>query len=256
MNKVFFFILIIVFLGFHLQGQTSHSLLRSADKLYEKEDFQGAEETYRKAVEDKTSANGEYNLGNSIFQQNRFEEALNHYEQAASLSADPNVKSDAYYNLGNTYMNMQEFEKGVEAYKNALRNNPNDEDSKYNLSVAQQIVKQMQQQQQQEKQQQESQESDENQEEQEQNQEQQESQEQNEQQEGGEEQQQEKEQEQKEGEEQKEEKEPQAGEEDEKKELNNEDAARLLRIAEEEEKATQQKLRKVDSKQKKISKDW
>jgi len=126
--KVWIPILFIFMLSGSLLGQTSHKLLRSADEQYSKQDFQSAEETYRKANEKKPTFNGEYNLGNSIFEQSRFEEALNHYEQAATLSADPNVKSDAYYNLGNTYMNMENYEKGVEAYKNALRNNPNDED--------------------------------------------------------------------------------------------------------------------------------
>lgn len=253
MIRSIFFIIFAMLICWEAQGQTAHKLLRSGDKLYDNQDFQSAEETYRKAIEDKLSANGEYNLGNSIYQQNRYEEALNHYEQAASLSGDPEVKSDAYYNLGNTYMNMEEFEKGVDAYKNALRNNPNDEDSKYNLSVANRIVKQMQQQEQeQEQQQQEGQENKEQEESEEQEQ-----QENQEQQEG--EQKEQEEQNPQEGEENKDEKEqqPQEGEpQEEKKDLNKEEATRLLQVVEEDEKRTQQKLKKADSKQNKQEKDW
>ena len=255
MLKSFFFILITTLVSAQLSSQTSHKLLRNADKLYLRDNFEGAEETYRKAVEEELSANGEYNLGNSIYQQNRYEEALNHYEQAASLSNDPKVKSDAYYNLGNTYMNMQEFEKGVEAYKNALRNNPNDEDSKYNLSVANRLVKQHQQQQQQQQQQQESGEKEEKEQQQEEEQQQQQQQE-NEQQKGDEESEEEKKEESGEKEEEEQENKPESGEEFEKKDLSKEEAADLLKIVEDQEKRTQQKLKKADTKPNKQEKDW
>lgn len=252
MLKSFFFILITTLVSAQLSSQTSHKLLRNADKLYLRDNFEGAEETYRKAVEEELSANGEYNLGNSIYQQNRYEEALNHYEQAASLSNDPKVKSDAYYNLGNTYMNMQEFEKGVEAYKNALRNNPNDEDSKYNLSVANRLVKQQQQQQQQQQESGEKEEKEQQQEEEQQQQQQQE----NEQQKGDEESEEEKKEESGEKEEEEEENKPESGEEFEKKDLSKEEAADLLKIVEDQEKRTQQKLKKADTKPNKQEKDW
>ena len=252
MLKSFFFILITTLVSAQLSSQTSHKLLRNADKLYLRDNFEGAEETYRKAVEEELSANGEYNLGNSIYQQNRYEEALNHYEQAASLSNDPKVKSDAYYNLGNTYMNMQEFEKGVEAYKNALRNNPNDEDSKYNLSVANRLVKQQQQQQQQQQESGEKEEKEQQQEEEQQQQQQQE----NEQQKGDEESEEEKKEESGEKEEEEQENKPESGEEFEKKDLSKEEAADLLKIVEDQEKRTQQKLKKADTKPNKQEKDW
>ena len=252
MLKSFFFILITTLVSAQLSSQTSHKLLRNADKLYLRDNFEGAEETYRKAVEEELSANGEYNLGNSIYQQNRYEEALNHYEQAASLSNDPKVKSDAYYNLGNTYMNMQEFEKGVEAYKNALRNNPNDEDSKYNLSVANRLVKQQQQQQQQQQESGEKEEKEQQQEEEQQQQQQQE----NEQQKGDEESEVEKKEESGEKEEEEQENKPESGEEFEKKDLSKEEAADLLKIVEDQEKRTQQKLKKADTKPNKQEKDW
>ena len=240
-----------------LFGQTSHKLLRSADKLFDKQDFQAAEETYRKANEKKPTFNGEYNLGNAIYNQSRFEEALNHYEQAATLSADPNIKSEAYYNLGNTYMNMEDYEKGAEAYKNALRNNPNDEDSKYNLSVANRIVKQQQQQQQQEQQQQDQEKKEEQEQEDQQDQEQdQQQQEQQQQQEGDEEKEGDENEQESDGEEKEQEQEGEPGEQEEKKDLSKEEARRLLEVVEEDEKRTQQKLRKSDTNSAKPKKDW
>jgi predicted Zn-dependent protease len=40
------------------------------------------------------------------------------------------------HNLGNTRMKKKDYSGAIEAYKDALRNNPNDQETQYNLSEA------------------------------------------------------------------------------------------------------------------------
>ena len=76
-------------------AQSAHELLREGDKSFESLDYTEAEERYRKAIEKKASVNGEYNLGNSIYKQERFEEAIKHYANAAQLAKNNDAKADA-----------------------------------------------------------------------------------------------------------------------------------------------------------------
>lgn len=232
----------------NLSAQTRHELLRNGDESYYQGDFTTAEESYRKAIEKDGKAQAKYNLGNSLMEQERYEEALEQYQAAINSAPTDATKSKAYHNLGNALVNNQKYKESLEAYKQALRYNPEDLETKHNFSYAKQMMKQMQQQQQQQ-QNQEQQESEENDEQQEpQEQEQQENQEQQEEQEN---------QQSQEGDQQQEidnENEQQEPSED-KQDLDKEDARKLLEIAENEEKKVQEKMRKVSG-GKKRKKDW
>lgn len=136
-------------------AQTPHQHLRVGDKSYGKGDFTAAEESYRKAlVQGDKTVKSPYNLGNAIYQQKRYDEALKQYENALTLTSSPKQKAKIHYNMGNTFTVQKEYEKGIEAYKNALRLTPNDPTIQHNLSVAARVKRQQerQQQQQQEKQ--------------------------------------------------------------------------------------------------------
>ncbi|MFM8363205.1 MAG: VWA domain-containing protein [Haliscomenobacter sp.] len=129
-------------------AQSGHTLLREGDKQYQKRDYAGAEERYRKALEDSGTP-GRYNLGNAIYQQKRFPEAAKHFAQAAKSAPTAQQKASAYYNLGNALYQMKDYGKSIEAYKNALRIHPADLPSKQNLELARRKLQQQQQQQQQ-----------------------------------------------------------------------------------------------------------
>lgn len=222
-----------------MKGQSSHDLLREGDDLYKKEQFDLAEDKYRKAkVKDKTGK-AAYNLGNSLSIQERYEEAANQFSNAAAMANDPEVKSKALYNLGNTHFRNQKFQESIDAYKSALSFNGEDTNAKENLMMAKKMLQVQQQQQQQEQQQQDQ----EQQEEQEQQQEQEQQENQDQQQEND-------------SQSEEEQEEPQAGEETEKKDLDKEDARKLLEIIDNEEKKVQEKLRKMKGNSKKPKKDW
>ncbi len=96
-----------------------------------------AEKSYRKAIaKDPNNAIAKYNLGVSYSATQNFQEAAQRNEQAAKLAKNPGEKHAAYHNLGNSHMGTGELEKAIEAYKNALRNNPTDYQTRYNLALA------------------------------------------------------------------------------------------------------------------------
>lgn len=129
-----------------LTAQTSHQLLRRGDQEYLEQRYADSESNYRKALERKNTSKGQYNLGNSIYQQKRYQEALTRYEAAAKKATTHTEKAAAYHNLGNTLYQLNELDKSVNAYKQALRLNPNDKETKFNLALAQQRKKQEEQQ--------------------------------------------------------------------------------------------------------------
>lgn len=127
-----------------VSAQNAHQLLRNGDREYQKGGYSKAEENYRKSLAQSGSANGYFNLGNAVYQQERFPEAIGQYEQAIKKAPTAARKADAYYNLGNAHFEAGNLDKSIEAYKNALRNNPSDIASKYNLALAKKKLQQQQ----------------------------------------------------------------------------------------------------------------
>ncbi|WP_136482169.1 tetratricopeptide repeat protein [Cognatitamlana onchidii] len=118
------------------------AIKRANDYVYEgnnliEEDFVLAEMEYRKAIsEESSSVAGTYNLANAYIKNGNAPEALFRLEQAAKAATSKNEKHKAFHNMGNVLMQNEKCKEAVEAYKNALRNNPIDDETRYNLSVA------------------------------------------------------------------------------------------------------------------------
>jgi Ca-activated chloride channel family protein len=119
-----------------------NGLMQQGNKLYEQKKYDEAAANYAKALQkNPTYTPGLFNLGNTLYQQKKFDESRKVMEQTAKVAADKDGKSAANYNVGNTYMSQQKWEDAVTSYKQALRNNPQDADAKYNLSYAEQMLK-------------------------------------------------------------------------------------------------------------------
>ena len=103
-----------------------------------------AEVEYRKAIaEDKNNATAQYNLGTMYYQQKSYDEAFSRLKNAStSDKITEEEKHKAFHNLGNAFMKNKEYEKAVLSYKEALRHNPKDEETRYNLAVAKEMLKQ------------------------------------------------------------------------------------------------------------------
>lgn len=82
-----------------------------------------------------------YNLGNAIYRQKKSGEAKYPYLKAIQSAKTRPQKHKAFHNLGNVYMNEKNYQGAVEAYKNALRNDPSDEQTRYNYALAKKMLK-------------------------------------------------------------------------------------------------------------------
>ena len=121
----------------HFSQEKDKNLYNGNQSFTEKK-YVDAEADYR-VTESKKSpkkAVAGYNLGNSIYRQNQQGEAQIKYIQALEVAKTKEEKHRIYHNLGNTFMLDKNYEAAAEAYKNALRNNPNDEETRYNYALA------------------------------------------------------------------------------------------------------------------------
>jgi len=143
-----------------LFGQNERKFVRNGNKLFmeavrdttkiDTVKFSNAETEYRKALNKKpTDPKWNYNLANSIYKQQRFDEAAGKFEELGEKLETPEEKARAYHNLGNSQLMQQKLDESIESYKKALRKNPSDLETKYNLAYAQMLKQQQQQQQQQ-----------------------------------------------------------------------------------------------------------
>lgn len=120
-----------------LHAQDERKYIRKGNQLYYSGDLAGAEEEYNKALDKKAGLFQAYfNKGNVYIQQDSFTHAADQYNIAAGLTENKKLKAQAYHNMGNSLLQAGDYENSIEAYKNALRNNPDDQDTRYNLSYA------------------------------------------------------------------------------------------------------------------------
>lgn len=121
--------------------KNSQNLTWEANKELSENNFVGAEADYRRAIS-KSEENvvAPYNLGNAYYDQDSYSEAFGRFKQAGELASDKSDKHRAFHNMGNVFMKSKEYQKAVEAYKEALRNNPNDEETRYNLALAKEML--------------------------------------------------------------------------------------------------------------------
>jgi tetratricopeptide (TPR) repeat protein len=104
-----------------------------------------AEIAYRKALQaNARSADAAYNLGYSLYKQQKFPEATEHYQAAVSDEKDKEKAAMVWHNVGNVFMSGKDYQKSIEAYKEALRKNPLDDETRYNLALAQKLLENQQ----------------------------------------------------------------------------------------------------------------
>lgn len=239
-----------------LFGQKERKYIRTGNEKYmsalgdsgqvDTTKMKNAAELYRKAIEKSPSSyQAKYNLANTHFKLNNYEVAEREYKAIQNSIVHDTIGAKIFHNLGNAQLIQGKIKESIEAYKNALRRNPSDIETKYNLALAQSKLNQMQNQQQQQQQnhdQDQNQDNQDNQEkQQQQNQQQQESQEQQAQQQDMQETNQE-----------------QNNDKDDKDKYTKEDAARILEALQNEEQKVQDNLKKQKKTRTrpKATRDW
>ena len=120
--------------------------VRKANSLYKDSLYTQSEVLYRKALDmNSGSVEARYNLGNNLFASGKYDEALKEYEKASKLETDKAKLGQIYHNMGVAYQKQEKYAECIEAYKQALKNNPSDNDAKHNLTLALRMLQQQQQ---------------------------------------------------------------------------------------------------------------
>lgn len=118
-------------------------LVYDANTLLENKDYVSAEMEYRKAIsEQKNNVAGAYNLAHSYYTKGNYDESLFRNQEAANNATSKEEKHRAFHNIGNILMKNEKCKEAVDAFKNALRNNPNDEETRYNFALAKDCAEQ------------------------------------------------------------------------------------------------------------------
>jgi len=137
-------------------GQNDRKVIRDGVRAYENEEFAEAEVQFRKAENiNQESYEAEFNTGTALYAQEKYEETVKQYQSILEQTDDAEKTAQIWHNIGNSLLEARQYAPSIEAYKNSLRLNPNDEDTRYNLAYAKQKLKEQQEQEQQQNQDQE-----------------------------------------------------------------------------------------------------
>ncbi len=236
MKRWFFYILVLLTPTLAM-AQKEYFDVRQGNSDYNKEQYTEAEVNYRKGLDKNgNSFEGHFNLGDALFKQQKYPEAAEEFQKAGALlqpkngkytDADKKKLAQVYHNLGNAFYAQQQYDKAVGAYKQSLMANPKDDETRYNLIKAMEMLQEQQQEQQQQNQNQEQQQQD-----------QQDQQQQNQQQ-------------------QQDQQDSQDQPQPEQQEMDREQAEQILQALEQDEQETQDKAKRQQMQSKfKTDKDW
>lgn len=127
------------------QAQSDRQYIRQGNKQFRKGNAADAEVSYRKSIEKNSrNAQSNYNLGNALMAQRKDSLATTQFEKAAKLETNPLRRAQAYHNMGVVCQQHKLYSEAIEAYKEALRNNPTDDETRYNLELCKRQQKQQQ----------------------------------------------------------------------------------------------------------------
>ena len=137
--------LLLLFVVMGASAQNDRDYIRQGNKQFRSGKYAEAEVNYRKALE-RNAKNPQafFNLGNALLAQKKDSAAIEQFQQAAKIETSPKRRSYAYHNIGVICQGHQMFGEAIGAYKEALRNNPDDDETRYNLELCKRQQKQQQ----------------------------------------------------------------------------------------------------------------
>lgn len=167
MKRIVFIVLLAVFATSLSAQKAVRKSIRKGNKAFKEQRYSAAETDYSKAMEgDASSKEASFNLANTYYKQHRYDEAIEEYKHYLTLESEaPEKMSAAWSNMGNTFLKKKAGEKSqmmaqaqagnaqqqqqqvdnlkmsMEAYKNALRLNPQDDETRENLAIVQKMIK-------------------------------------------------------------------------------------------------------------------
>lgn len=221
-----------------LYAQQESPDVRRGNRQYNDSNYVEAEVNYRRGLEkNNESFEGHFNLGDALFRQQKYQEAVGQYKKAETL-LKRDIGLDAgeidkylaatYHNMGNAFYAQEQYAEAIKEYEQSLRHNPKDNDTRYNLVKAKQQLKRQQNQQQ--------------------NQEQNQQDKQN--------QQQDQQPQQQDPQPQQQDQPQQQQQEQQEQQMDKETAEQILQALEQDEQETQEKLQRQQGKKRRVEKEW
>ena len=132
----YFFVSILASYNIYAQSENYAKFYNKGNKFIEN-NFEEAEKNFRVAIDDSLSdLRATFNLSNKYYSEGLYDEAISRQIESTKLAKNKSEKHKAFHNLGNSLMKKEMCSEAVLAYKNALRNDPSDDETRYNLALA------------------------------------------------------------------------------------------------------------------------
>lgn len=129
-------VLLLLFAATVAVAQTDRQYVTSGNKLFRNGQFDQAEVAYRKAIEkNPRNPQAHYNLGNALMAQKKDSAAVQSLQKSTELETSKIRKAMAFHNMGVVCQQHKMYGEAIEAYKSALRLNPKDDATRYNLEL-------------------------------------------------------------------------------------------------------------------------
>jgi len=129
-------LIILAIVTITVHAQSDRQYIRNGNKLYKQQNYAKAEAEYRKSLDDNpNNPQAMYNLGCALMMQQKDSAAIAAYLKAAEVEKSKLRKAKAYHNAGVVFQQHNDYSHAAEAYKESLRNNPNDNETRYNLAL-------------------------------------------------------------------------------------------------------------------------
>lgn len=123
-------------------AQTDRNLIRQGNRAFKSQKWAVAETQYRKAIsKNQKNPQAIYNLGCALMAQQKDSMAIQQFTNAAQLEANRLRRAASYHNMGVIMQNHREYAQAIEYYKMALRCNPQDNETRYNLALCKKLLK-------------------------------------------------------------------------------------------------------------------
>ena len=138
----YIFILLSIFVCAGGFAQSDRQYIRNGNKLFHQQNYAKAEVEYRKAIsKNPNNSQAIYNLGNALLMQQKDSAATSLFQKSGKIETSKIRKAMSYHNIGVICQKHQMYGDAINAYKEALRNNPNDNQTRYNLALCKRLLK-------------------------------------------------------------------------------------------------------------------
>lgn len=123
-------------------AQNDRNFIRQGNRAYHKQKWAAAETQYRKAIsKNQKNAQAVYNLGCALMMQQKDSMAMIQFENASKLETNKIRRARSYHNMGVVMQQHQQYAQAIGCYENALRCNPQDNATRYNLALCKKLLK-------------------------------------------------------------------------------------------------------------------